>query len=198
MSGDDYDWIFDFVLQFIESDKFDASVMDFIDEHCDAFDSEEENKFIYTDIHREFKQHMDALISSNLGELGINSEMFFEACEKGRNTRDINRLVFEKLIAMEDFVTFKKLMVKRNIELQVEAMKRFQSFYSPVKSSPAAAGRRGADFDDDEEDDADFRKTAQASGSLQRFHYDADTALSQDDELEELGRQEHQLELEVN
>ena len=48
MDGDEHDWIFDFVLQFLESDKFDASVMDFVDEKCFVFDSEEENKFIYT------------------------------------------------------------------------------------------------------------------------------------------------------
>ena len=69
------DWIFDFVLQFLESNKFDAAgilsflflvhfilyhflVMDFVDEKCVAFDNEEENKFIYTDIHKEFKDHV--------------------------------------------------------------------------------------------------------------------------------------------
>lgn len=195
MSSEDYDWIFDFVLQFIESEKFDASVMDFIDEHCDAFDSEDENKFVYTDIHRDFKEHMDGLISSNLGELGINSEMFFEACERGRNTRDINRLVFEKLLAMEDFVTFKKLMVKRNIELQVEAMKRFQTFYSPVKASDGPSSRRTHTDEDDEEE---YLRAVQASASLKRFNLDAETALSRDEELEELDRQESQLEYEVS
>ena len=75
--GDEFDWIFDFVLQFLESDKFDASVMDFIDEKCVFFDSEDENKFIYTEIHKEFKDHIEALISSNLGELGITVELFY-------------------------------------------------------------------------------------------------------------------------
>ena len=123
MSADDEnDWIFDFVLQFLESDKFDAAVMDFVDEKCFVFDNEEENKFIYTDIHHEFREHIEALISSNLGELDITPEMFFESCQNGRNNRDINRQVFERMIAMDDFQTFKKIMVKRNIELQLEAM----------------------------------------------------------------------------
>ena len=52
------DWIFDYVLQFLESDKFDAAVMDFVDEKCYAFDNNEENKFIYTDIYHEFLEHV--------------------------------------------------------------------------------------------------------------------------------------------
>lgn len=132
-SSEEHDWIFDFVLQFLESDKFDASVMDFVDEKCDIFENEDENKFEYTDIHKEFRDHIEALISSNLGELGITSEMFFDSCELGRNSRDINKQVFERMIAMEDFETFKKLMTKRNIELQLEAIRGCDSPYSGMK-----------------------------------------------------------------
>lgn len=125
--SEDHDWIFDYVLQFLESERFDASVMDFVDDNCEAFDSEDENKLIYTDIHREFKEHVEILIQSNLGELGISSDMFMEACERGRHGRDINTVVFERMIAMDDFMTFKKIMVKRNTELQLEALKDYSA-----------------------------------------------------------------------
>ena len=125
--SEDHDWIFDYVLQFLESERFDASVMDFVDDNCEAFDSEDENKLIYTDIHREFKDHVEILIQSNLGELGISSDMFMEACERGRHGRDINTVVFERMIAMDDFMTFKKIMVKRNTELQLEALKDYSA-----------------------------------------------------------------------
>ena len=101
--SDEHDWIFDYVLQFLESERFDAAVMDFVDENCEAFDDDDgENKLIYTDIHREFKDNVETLIQSNLGELGITSEMFMEACEKGRHGRDINTVVFERMIAMDE------------------------------------------------------------------------------------------------
>lgn len=134
--SDEFDWIFDFVLQFLESDKFDASVMDFIDEKCVYFDSEDENKFIYSEIHKEFKDHVEALISSNLGELGITVELFYESCEKGRHNRDINRAVFERMVAMDDFLTFKKIMVKRNLELQLEAFRSY-TYTAPTSSKPS-------------------------------------------------------------
>ena len=124
---DEYDWIFDFVLQFLESDKFDASVMDFVDEKCDVFDDEDENKLIYTSIHREFCDHVEALIDSNLGEVGITTEMFVDSCEKARNSRDINSTVFERLVAMDDFQTFKKIMTKRNTQLHMESLKSFKA-----------------------------------------------------------------------
>lgn len=74
------EWIFDYVLQILESGKhhtilissllvswrphdfwpdyFDAVIMDFVDENCIVFDSEEENKFVYTDLHNQFKEHV--------------------------------------------------------------------------------------------------------------------------------------------
>jgi hypothetical protein len=76
--SEDHDWIFDFVLQFLESDKFDADVMDFVDEKCSVFENDEENKFIYTDIHKEFRDHIEALTSSNLGNTSLELELGFE------------------------------------------------------------------------------------------------------------------------
>jgi hypothetical protein len=124
--SEEYDWIFDFVLQFLESDKFDAAIMDFVDEKCFVFEDNDENKLIYTDIHKEFCEHVDALLTSNLGEVGITNDQFLESCEKARSGRDINATVFERLVAMDDFQTFKKIMTKRNTELQLEAIKSFQ------------------------------------------------------------------------
>ena len=117
----EHDWIFSYVLEFLESERFDVEVMNFVDDNCEQFDSEEENKLVYTNIHQEFKRHIETIIESNLGASGISSEMFMDACEKGRHGCDINTVVFERMIAMDDFMIFKKIMVKRNTDLQLEA-----------------------------------------------------------------------------
>jgi hypothetical protein len=150
MSTDEYDWIFDFTLQFLESEKFDAAVMDFVDERCHAFDQEEENKLIYTSIHKEFCEHVEVLIQSNLGELGITTDIFLESCKKARNSRDINATVFERLIAMDDFQTFKKIMATRNTELQVESMSYLQVDKKSSRSSKSHLGVAGAKDTDNE------------------------------------------------
>eukprot|EP01040_Poterioochromonas_malhamensis_P010372 gene10372-11287_t len=142
--NEEYDWIFDYVLQFLESDKFDAAVMDFVDEKCFVFDDAEENKLIYTEIHREFCDHVEALLASNLGEVGITNEQFLESCETARTGRDVNATVFERLIAMDDFNTFKKIMTKRNTELQLEAMKSF-AVNTPF---PSKSGKRHFNADE--------------------------------------------------
>eukprot|EP00606_Chrysophyceae_sp_TOSAG23-5_P001198 GSChrysophyteH2.ASY1.ANO1.836.1 assembled CDS len=131
-----YYYSFDYAIVFLESDKFDAAVMDFVDEKCDVFDSEDENKFVYSDIHNEFREHIEALITSNLGEVGVTVEMFYESCELAGQSRDVNRAVFERMLAMEDFNTFKRIMVKRNMELQILAMQEpndTSPYTSPVK-----------------------------------------------------------------
>lgn len=155
--NEDFDWIFDYALQFLESDKFDAAVMNFVDEKCDVFTDDDENKFEYTVIHREFCEHIEALISSNLGELGITNELFLESCEKAKDGRDINTTVFERLTAMDDFQTFKKIMAKRNTELQMESIRSFK-VNTPMPSSAAkknlfatstrrGEGKEGDDYD---------------------------------------------------
>ena len=145
---DEYDWIFDYTLQFLESDKFDAAVMDFIDEKCVYFENTEENKFIYTDIHDEFREHIEVLISSNLGELGITTELFLDSCAKSRNNRHINQVVFERLTAIDDFATFKKVMAKRNIELQIEAMQNYNNEDINSNASSYGGSHMGIDARD--------------------------------------------------
>jgi succinate dehydrogenase flavin-adding protein (antitoxin of CptAB toxin-antitoxin module) len=72
---------------------------------------------------------METIISSHLAELDISTDNFYEACQSSRSSRDINRAVFEKMLAMEDFTVFKKIMVKRNMELQYEAMQSYKDFH---------------------------------------------------------------------
>lgn len=71
---------------------------------------------------------MEGVINSNLAELDVTPDVFYEACQVSRDGRDINKRVFEKLLAMEDFTVFKKIMVKRNTELQFEAMQAYKEY----------------------------------------------------------------------
>jgi hypothetical protein len=61
-----------------------------------------------------------------LSEVGIDDEVFAEACRHHRFSRDVNKSVYEQMTAMDDFLTFKKLMVRRNKELELEAVRALQ------------------------------------------------------------------------
>ena len=93
--------------------------MTFIDENCVIFDNEEENKLVYYDKFNEFRTLIDNLLNSHLTDVGVTEEQFAAACESGME-HPAHRDVFEKLIAVDDFLTFKKLMIKRNVELELE------------------------------------------------------------------------------
>lgn len=65
---------------------------------------------------------MESVLSENLAEIGLTATDFAEVCERGRNSSDISMEVVNQILAMDDFITFKKLMVKRNLELELEAI----------------------------------------------------------------------------
>jgi len=153
--GGEYDWIFDYVLSVFQSPLWDLTVMGIIDDNCIIFDNEEENKFEYTDIHNMFKEQVEQLLTQHLAELGVSEEMFLEACETARHSRDINTEVYDQVVAMDDFLTFKKLMVKRNMELELEAVRELQSEGVPVVAPSNS-----------EEAEATFQKELKQSADL--------------------------------
>ena len=48
------DWLFDYMMETFQSPSWEVPVMTFIDENCLIFDNDDENKFAYTDKHKEF------------------------------------------------------------------------------------------------------------------------------------------------
>tara|TARA_B100000482_G_scaffold111323_1_gene80338 strand:- start:2117 stop:2386 length:270 start_codon:yes stop_codon:yes gene_type:complete len=67
--------------------------MGFIDNNCAIFVNDEENKFEYSNTHRDFVATVEDIIDEQLGRIGITVDQFVVACEKARNSRDINREV---------------------------------------------------------------------------------------------------------
>jgi len=122
MPPSDYDWIFDAVMQFFNSPEWDTPIMNFIDDKCIQFDNADENKLEYTMVHQSFVELIDQTLGTFLTRLGISEEEFVEACEKARSSRSINSQVVGQLQSMDDFLAFKKLMVKRNLALELEVM----------------------------------------------------------------------------
>ena len=56
-------------------------------------------------------EQVETLCSSSLADVGIGIEDFVDALEASKLRQDISKSVYEQLIAVDDFVTFKKLMV---------------------------------------------------------------------------------------
>eukprot|EP01029_Cantina_marsupialis_P030957 TRINITY_DN8663_c0_g2_i1.p1 TRINITY_DN8663_c0_g2~~TRINITY_DN8663_c0_g2_i1.p1 ORF type:complete len:442 (-),score=196.23 TRINITY_DN8663_c0_g2_i1:203-1528(-) len=122
----DSEWLFDYVMEVFLAPTWNIPIMSFIDEHCVCFDDEEENKLEYTLKHNEFCQLVESLVEDHLQEIGVDSETFLSTCTEKNMARvrenPIRRTVIETLLAIDDFVTFKGMMFRRNRELEVEAI----------------------------------------------------------------------------
>jgi len=84
------------------------------------------------DLHQQFKEVVDGHLQQKLAEIGVGEETFYEACASSRFDDAINKQVYNQLTAMDDFLTFKRLMVRRNMELEMEAVKAIQASAAPV------------------------------------------------------------------
>ena len=58
--------------------------------------------------------------------------------------------VLEQILAVDDFVSFKKMMVKRNMELELEAMKALQSLSARIAEEGSGSGGEQEEPGDDD------------------------------------------------
>ena len=119
--------------------------MSFLDEKCVLFDNEEENKLEFTPVHnvshllshsflKEFKKLVEGLLEELMRDLGVTDQQFVEACEKAAHN-PIHKKIVDQIMAVDNFLAFKRLMVKRNNELnqQVLAMDKVTQQKQPVQ-----------------------------------------------------------------
>eukprot|EP00741_Cyanophora_paradoxa_P023252 tig00000254_g22459.t1 len=133
---------YDAIVQFLRSPRWSVPIMQFIDDHCVVFDMDDENKLVYTEIHKNFIELVDSLLENYLYELGINAEQFVEVVVKSKS-KEISGLVFNQILSVEDFISFKKMMAKRNMELELEVLRQ-------LKGAGPADAAQGEPADDDE------------------------------------------------
>lgn len=76
---------------------------------------------------------MEDLLAELMAELGVTDEQFVASCEKAAQN-PLHKKIVDQIMAVDNFLAFKRLMVKRNQELNkqaIEMMKRKAA--GPVK-----------------------------------------------------------------
>lgn len=73
-------------------------------------------------------------IADLLKDLGITNEDFLSLVNRGLRTKE-HKKVFQQLLIADSFMVFKKLMVKRNKELELEALKQLEEQGQDTTSS---------------------------------------------------------------
>ncbi|EGR31963.1 leucine rich repeat protein [Ichthyophthirius multifiliis] len=133
-------WLYEYLLQYLVSPLWKIPIHEFIDNNCIVFDDEEENKFAqkkkknktkikkknsYTDLHKEFKKMIEKQIEDLMNEVGISQDKLLQYIEIGLQNKRHSK-IFEQLILVDNFLAFKMMMVKRNKQLELEALIELQ------------------------------------------------------------------------
>ncbi|XP_073528545.1 cilia- and flagella-associated protein 36 [Phyllobates terribilis] len=124
--AEDAEWVLESVLAFLGCPAWTVPVSGFIEHKCSVFDDEEENKLSYTEIHDEYKDLVEKLLQEHLTEMGISEEQFQQACISPlAQSPDIKNML-QSVVAVEDFLVFKEMMLQKNLELQLQAIQIIQ------------------------------------------------------------------------
>jgi len=191
------DWIFASVINFLESPLWSTPIMTFVDQHCIVFDSEDENKLEFTQIHTEFKDLVENLLDRYiLQEVNITMEQFFDACQQEANSLHA-KILFDQVLAAEDFLAFKRMMYARNVLLEAEAIaalreaeKRRAEAAKKAKEEEEAAQVTEAVRLSSEEDKARAQARAEEELAFQRAIENSKTDTSARINRDELARKE--------
>lgn len=111
---------------FLRGPDWSIPILDFVEQKCEVFDDEEESKLTYTEIHQEYKELVEKLLESYLKEIGINEDQFQEACTSPLAKTRTSQAILQPVLAAEDFTIFKAMMVQKNIEMQLQAIRIIQ------------------------------------------------------------------------
>jgi len=126
-------WMYDFIVQYLSSPTWRIPILTYLDENCIIFDDDEENKFEYTDIHNGFKKLVEGLVADMMAELEITEDKLLEILQAGIKDPEYKR-TFEQLLIIDNFLVFRNLMIKRNKELELEALQQLHELDQKAKA----------------------------------------------------------------
>ncbi|XP_069706327.1 cilia- and flagella-associated protein 36 isoform X1 [Phaenicophaeus curvirostris] len=119
----DVEWVVDTIAGFLRGPAWSIPILEFMEQKCEVFDDEEESKLSYTEIYQEYQALVERLLEDHLKEVGINEEKFQEAFSSPLAKTHTSQAILQTVLAAEDFRLFKKMMVQKNIEMQLQAIR---------------------------------------------------------------------------
>ncbi|KAI5610051.1 cilia- and flagella-associated protein 36 [Silurus asotus] len=121
--AEDSEWVVESIAGYLGSPEWLIPLTDFMENKCTVFDDEEENKLSYTEIHQQYKQLVEKLLENYMQEVGISEQQFLAACSSPFAKSKSLQALFQPVLATNDFQMFRSLMVQKNVELQLQALR---------------------------------------------------------------------------
>lgn len=142
--------------------------MTFVDNNCVVFDArEEEGELHHTELHIQFTSLVERLLETQLEELGLSADDFSAIVLRSGKSSPLFRLLSTHLLALDDFETFRRLMVKRNLELELQAIQAVRASGRDVSLSAAAPSSTKGSVVEESDDDALRRAIAMSEADAE-------------------------------
>ncbi|ORC93063.1 putative coiled-coil domain-containing protein 104 [Trypanosoma theileri] len=123
-------WITESVVQFTRSPLWRTPVDNFVDDNCWLFTDDTEMKVEQTEVHFAFRKLIDELLTSFVQDIGVSLESVIDAVhhsvEGASNEKDSAEQFLNYIFYVDDFRSFHKMMVKRNIQLDILASRALE------------------------------------------------------------------------
>ncbi|XP_076872204.1 cilia- and flagella-associated protein 36 isoform X2 [Brachyhypopomus gauderio] len=121
--AEDGEWVVESIAGYLGSPEWVIPLTEFMENKCSVFDDEEENKLTYTEIHQQYKHLVERLLENYMQEVGISEQQFLDACSSPIAKSKTLQMLFQPVLATDDFEMFRSLMVQKNVELQLQALR---------------------------------------------------------------------------
>ncbi|XP_044746894.1 cilia- and flagella-associated protein 36 isoform X3 [Coccinella septempunctata] len=139
MAEDENSWVFDSLVCFLRGPIWDAPIQNFIEEKSLIFEpNNAENEDDYQKIFDEYKNLVDFMLGNFMEDVGITPAQFEYASFKTRqhhHSLRFDQSTFEQIWAANNYEMFKRMMTRRNIDLQLQALELIERKYGKLPQS---------------------------------------------------------------
>ncbi|XP_011332067.1 cilia- and flagella-associated protein 36 [Ooceraea biroi] len=135
---DDSAWVFDSLIGFLQGPIWSAPLLTFIEEKSLVFEANTEDCEEYRKIYQEYKNLVDLLLGCFMEDMGITPEQFEHACSVNRDTKipiQFQQNLFEQIWAANEYEIFKRMMIQKNLELQLQALNMIEQRFGLTPAS---------------------------------------------------------------
>ncbi|XP_072753390.1 cilia- and flagella-associated protein 36 [Anoplolepis gracilipes] len=135
---DDSAWVFDSLIGFLQGPIWSSPLLTFIEEKSLVFEANTEDCEEYRKIYQEYKNLVDLLLGCFMEDMNISPEQFEHACTVNRETKipiQFQQNLFEQIWAANEYEIFKRMMIQKNLELQLQALNMIEQRYGLTPAS---------------------------------------------------------------
>ncbi|KAK3780668.1 hypothetical protein RRG08_028116 [Elysia crispata] len=119
------DYVLDELVCFLSNPLFQVPVLSFMESKCLIFDPNTEDSDSYRETHEEYKKLVDLLLEGFRTDTGLTHDQIIKAMKDLNNKSDLKEIfqvLFEQVLATEDYAIFVRIMAQKNLELQQQAL----------------------------------------------------------------------------